>query len=561
MDADHESRGEVSSATLRCALLVTAAAGLLALAAGPALAADGMPVLPLDWSGTSRSQTSPDVSSSGRTAVATWEETPWTPPEQPAFTDSTRVVAFNLDQRIVWSLHPGAYPAIPGEQVQPTVLVCGPQKVLIVYTQADRTQPGQLDEDLWIWQGDSHGNPAAGFPRLLVQGPGSSPTLQYAPSLGRVSESGHGKHIVLAWQDTRDNGPSAPQIYLLDLSRDSDGDGTPDYREHGFDTKTAGVRVSASAASQLHPAVGSSGVWWDDWRSTATSRRSGRGAGDESVWRCMPHGMITLDCRQVWTQSEPTPPGHAYISSLRPTTIGGAWLARGSWAGSGWEPLAAFIDRPAHLVTWLRSPGEMDTSGDRYVLTDGNGESTDADPDVLYFDQTTRQAVPVCDVSRELDAPSDLERHPAICGAAGGARIVWQDARLSSDFDPQQPATRLFQALVPNVTIDGMVDASGVMRFYTHVTPNERGRSVMLETGKKKILYGSVPWYHDFTILQKRTLSAGSTASFRWTPSRPGTYFMHVRFIGEPGYADGATHLWEVPHVGNVSEVIKVVVH
>ena len=250
----HESRGEVSSTGLRFALLAAVTAGLLALTAAPALAADGVPVLPIDWSGTPQSQTDPAVSSGGGTAVATWEQTPWTPPAQPAFTDSTRVVAFNLTQRIAWSLHPGAYPTIPGEQVDPTVLVCGSNRVIVVYTQADRTQPGQLDEDLWIWEGDNRGHAAAGFPRLLIKGPGSSPTLQYAPSLGRVFEPRGSGHIVLAWEDTRDNGPSAPQIYLLDLSRDGDRDGVPDYKEKNFDPETAGVRVSASAAPQLHPA-------------------------------------------------------------------------------------------------------------------------------------------------------------------------------------------------------------------------------------------------------------------------------------------------------------------
>ena len=551
----------MSSTGLRCTLLAAVTAGLLALAAAPALAADGMPVLPVGWSGTPQSQTNPDLSSSSNTTVATWEETPWSPPAQPAFTDSTRVVACNLTKRVAWSLHPGAYPAVPGEQVEPTVLVCGSHRVLIIYTQADRTQAGQLDEDLWIWEGDSVGHAAAGFPRLLVQGPSASPTLQYAPSLGRVSESGSGKHIVLAWQDTRDNGPAAPQIYLLDLSLDSNGNGTPDYKEHGFDPQTAGVRVAATAAPQLHPAVGSSGVWWDDWRGSINSRRVGRATSVEAVWRCMPHGAVTLDSRQVWAQSQPTPAGGASISSLRPTTIGGTWLARGHWAGSGWEPLAALIDRPARLVTVLHAPGELDTSGDRYVLTNEHSSSANGDPDVLYYDATTHQAVPVCDVSRTLAAPSDLERRPAICGAPGGSRVVWQDARLSSGFDPQQPATSVFQALVPTVSIDGMVDAGGVIRFFTHVTPNEAGHMVRLETGKKSTLYGSVPWYHDFTVVQKQTLSARSQARFRWTPGRRGTYWVRVSFVGEPGYADGATNLAYVPHIANVSEVIKLVVH
>jgi hypothetical protein len=222
--------------------------------------------------------------------------------------------------------------------------------------------------------------------------------------------------------------------------------------------------------------------------------------------------------------------------------------------------LAALIDRPARLVTVLHSPGELDTSGDRYVLTNGHSDSANGDPDVLYFDRTTRQTAPVCDVSRVLAAPSDLQRHPAICSAPGGSRIVWQDARLSSGFDPQQPATCLFQALVPTVSIDGMVDAGGVIRFFTHVTPNEAGHMVRLETGKKTTLYGAVPWYHDFTVLQKQTLSARSQARFRWTPNRRGTYFVRVSFVGEPGFADGATRLAHVPHVANVSEVIKLVV-
>ncbi len=551
----------MSSTGLRFALVAAVTAGLLALTAAPALATDGVPVLPIDWSGTPQSQTNPDVSSSGGTAVATWEQTPWTPPAQPSFTDSTRVVAFNLTRRIAWSLHPGAYPAIPGEQVDPAVLVCGPNRVIIVYTQADRTQPGQLDEDLWIWEGDARGHAAAGFPRLLIKGPGSSPTLQYAPSLGRVFEPRSSGHIVLAWDDTRDNGPSAPQVYLLDLSRDGDRDGTPDFKEKNFDPETAGVRVSASAAPQLHPAVGSSGVWWVDQRGGGASRRVGAPAGTEAIWRCMPHGLVTLDSRRIWTRSTPTPAGSAYISCVRPTTIGGAWLTRGNWAGNGWEPLTSPVGRPARLVTWLRSPGEMDTSGDRYALTNGHNGATDADPDVLYYDRATRQAVPVCDVGRTLDEPSDLERQPAICDAPGGSRIVWQDARLSSGFEPQQPATCLFQALVPTVTIDGMADAGGVMRFFTHVTPNEAGHVVRLETGKKKTLYGSVPWYYGFGVVQKRKLLARSTASFRWAPDRPGTYFVRVSLVGEPGYADGVTALTPVPRVGNVSEVIKLVVH
>ncbi len=352
----------MSSTGLRLLFAAAVTAGLLALTAAPALAADGVPVLPIDWSGTPQSQTHPAVSSTGGTAVATWEQTPWAPPAQPAFTDSTRVVAFNLTKRIAWSLHSGVYPTIPGEQADPTVLVCGSNRVIIVYTQADRTQPGQLDEDLWMWEGDDRGHAAAGFPRLLIKGPGPSPTLQYAPSLGQVSESGSGKHIVLAWQDTRDNGPSAPQIYMLDLSRDGDRDGTPDYKEKGFDPETAGARVSASAAPQLHPAVGSSGVWWDDLRGGGASRRVGGAASVEAVWRCMPHGMVTLDCRQVWTQSEPTPSGRAYISSLRPTTIGGAWLAHGDWAGNGWEPLGT-SDRsprtPGHLAAFARRDGHQ----------------------------------------------------------------------------------------------------------------------------------------------------------------------------------------------------------
>ena len=69
-----------------------------------------------------------------------------------------------------------------------------------------------------------------------------------------------------------------------------------------------------------------------------------------------------------------------------------------------------------------------------------------------------------------------------------------------------------------------------------------------------------MPWYYDFSVLQKRTLSSGSQATFRWTPQRPGTYFVRVRFLGDPGYANGATSLGNVPQVGNVSEVVKLVV-
>ena len=330
LEPGHGSRAVVSSTALRFVLVVAAAAGLLALAAGPALAADGVPVLPINWSGTQQSQTNPAVSSSGSTAVAAWEQTPWTPPEQPAFTGLYPSGGFQpesahrLDaspRRV--SRHPGGAGRSHGPRLRAKA---GAHRLHAGRSHSFRTaRRGPLDLGGRQPRARRTGFPASSHPGSDLQSDAA------VRPLAGPGVRAHGKHIVLAWEDTRDNGPSAPQVYMLDLSRDSNGNGTPDYREPGFDPKTAGVRGDlrhhgppARRDRRLQRSV----VGRLACRHRLPPRpHNGRRRGRLALHAARSGDSLTASAYGP-NQTRPLS-GSAYISSLRPTTIGGAWLAHG----------------------------------------------------------------------------------------------------------------------------------------------------------------------------------------------------------------------------------------
>lgn len=426
--------------------------------------------------------------------------------------------------------------------------------VSVVWEQ--QNAPG-ASRDLWLWRGMENGQPLAGYPRLLVSGPVGS--NQRSPALG-VAEAVQNVHLVLAWTDDRDSAGSSSLVYILDLSADGDGDTIPDYLEAGFDPATAGSRLDfggGALAGQHDPAVGRKGVFWLDDRGAA-------GSGESDVYRA----ALTATNPQVsvfWHNSMFMP-----VACTRATGEGAAWLGPGI-AGGPFEPWAKRVDAiKAGIVTSLANPGVFAVDEARYALTGGHGGNTDTDPDIFFYDQATRQNVPVCSVGGPFWNRLRVQTTPTISTAPGGSRVVWADSRQRTNTaatDRDALAYQLYVALVPTVSLsadNATVRRGKTLTLSTSVTPAFGGYDVKFQRGTSHkfshpyYIGGSSIWYTDWTTLKTKALSPSSGASWQWTPTQKGVYWVRAWFVGGKKYTDGGSR--KVPHVPNASRVIKIVV-
>jgi hypothetical protein len=540
--ATASSAKRLSARFVLCALLASAA---LLLIAGTAQAADGVRLF---------TNSNPLVNDS--------QSDPATSGQMLVFADSApdplgganlwaRIWAFNLTTRIGWDISPTI---IKGPQSAPNVCVAN-GVVYAVWVSADTLSGPGTDYDIWLWQGDTAGTAAAGtWPMKLVTGPPS--TDQTAPSIGVVVYP-DGAHVVVAWQDTRDHSALAPLIHMLDLSRDSDVNGTPDYLEPSFDPATAAnTPISASTIAQTDPTVGPKGVFWTDERFAAVG------------------GFKSAIFRYDLTVSPPPAAGvffkdtADYTDSAAPvaTNSGCAWL----YVASGWPSLepsfmnagattpqvAAVVTNPTAIATYYvkamtRVP---------LAIVAGHGGASDTDSDIFFSDTSTGQTIPVCNVGTTSPNADTKARYsqdqPAITSTTGGTRIVWIDRRQNAAGTPAAVlVTRLYTAIAPKVTMGAnhsSISLGGTVTLTSAVTPNLKGWKLSFQRGAKTTdtMHG-VTRYKSWTLIKSVYLSRYSKAVCTWRPTRKGTYYVRAWFNGA-----GASGT-----IANASPVVKIVVH
>jgi hypothetical protein len=461
----------------------------------------------------------------------------------------SRVWAFNLSTRYGWEISPTA---IKGPQFVPSVCVLN-GVVYAVWVSSDTlTDPGNVDFDLWLWHGDAAGNGAA--PTLLISGPAA--TNQTAPDIGVVTYP-DGPHVVVAWQDTRDHGTAAPLIHMLDLPKDSDANGTPDYLEPGYDPATAATEpISASTIAQHDPTVGPRGVFWTDERYGAVGGyKSTIFRYDLTVGPPPAAGIFFQDAADYTDSEQPaaTSSGCAWLR------MGPAWPSAEPWfmdTGTAVPHLAAIVTNPTAIATYST------TSMKRVPLAivAGHRGASDADSDIFFADSATGQTIPVCNVGTTAMNVNTKARYsqvqPAITSTPGGTRIVWIDRRqnaagtLAADL-----VSWLYTAIVPKVIVaanHSSIGLGGTVTLTSAVTPNEKGWRVSFQRGTKYTdpLFNTTR-YKGWTAIKTVYLSRYSKALCTWRPMRKGTYYVRAWF-------NGAGASGTVP---NTSPVLKIVVH
>jgi hypothetical protein len=476
------------------------------------------------------------------------------------------VVAFFVipdgGDRTVWACNAGAVPPaawslrelpggslLMGEQQQPRVLT-HKGIVRIVWRQTDLDG----EYDLFLWEGTTSGVAAAGFPKKLVDHPYGRNAFD--PSIG-VTRVGADDHVVVAWSDGPSiNGPAGfAVVRWLDLTADTGLDGTPDYRDTEFDPTVAGTQADPSAAAyQWQPDVGPKGVFWLD------AVTQGPGAAETSVARldlAKPAPVAGL------FHSEPAGSGFD-ADGVRATGTGAAWMRVADYPGSGLEPVAKQVGGAAKVVTFLNNPWQFDVEGSAYALTEGHGGTTSGDPDIVFYAAATGQKVGVCTYG---DAESynwfKEQREPGIGAAPGGYRVVWADTRHSTSVLDLR--LTLYQALVPTVTLAAdraTVRRGGSVTLTTKVTPAHGGFAVRFQTGKRNAMttgWGTSVWFTSIATKAKKSLGSGSKTSWKWKPTKRGTYYWRVSFGGSSKYVGRAGH--GANHVPNVSRWVKIVVN
>ena len=432
----------------------------------------------------------------------------------------------------------------------------GSRSVHVVWQQIHENSPFS-DNDIWIWRGDRRGNVDEGFPRQLVTGPTGS--HQYRPNIG-LTRTPSGNQLVVAWADDRDSPGGAVRVRWLNLSADADKDGVPDYLDQGFSTITAGRLADPGAklgTNQDEPVVGPRGILWVDLRGDNSMDKA------KAVYR-LDLGVRPPAVRRFWVSSGAVTPW-----SLRATGSGGAWLGPGI-AGAPYLPWSRAVGGKAGVFTVLADAGEFDVVAQRFALTGGHAGATDGDPDVYYFDRVTGQNVPVCSVGESPRNKLKMQVRPTIGLAPGGARVVWMDSRHPQNTpstDPQSLVYKLYVALVPTVkaaTSRTTVRLGTKVRLTAQVAPDFRGNPVKFQRGKRDVLEdpyllgGSLPTYFGWKAMKTKDLEKGSTVSWAWKPKKKGTYFVRVWFKGGSRYTDVGDR--KVPHVGNTSKVLRIVV-
>jgi hypothetical protein len=548
----------------RAPLLLLVLLAALLLPAGAALAADGVPLYPpgIDAAYTTCTMTNADLSG----PMLAFELRPMEPPAGVrASAAAARRGGYAVYNPIVygWNAAVGTNWPLGKEvagwtddmlQLDPTV---ADRSGTVYVAWSQRNDPTD-DADLWLWKGSEAGMAAPGYPKLLVRGPAD--TNQVTPDMGVVTLGG-GHELWLAWADDRDTGGDTTEIYVLDLSADSDSDGTPDIDEAGFAPASAGLRMDPSGdlvQGQHGPSVGAKGVFWLDDRNAA-------GSGESEIWRGQPFlndASAGLFCA--------IPAGRVKLN-VRATAAGAAWLGPGV-AGGLFEPWGKNLAKKAHILAFLGDPGEFDASGSAYALTGRHLGTTDLDRDVFFYSPSLRQVVPVCSVGGAGGAYDHTltQAMPAISTAPGGYRVIWSDARhhyANVAGTPEDSlAYRLYVALVPTVTLKASRQTLSLGKstaLGTRVSPKFGGYTVLFQKGKRHTFsstYGTHEWFDGWKTLKSRSLSATSGAAFTWSPPGKGTYWIRAWFKGGKKYVDVVSAGRKVPHVPMTSRIVKIVV-
>lgn len=546
----------------RASGLILTALGVLLLTPTVALAVDGVPLYPpgIDAAYAWTSMENPDMSG----PMLTFEIFGLSDPSVPPVVKSSvaRIMYWNAANGVNRSIG-GEVPGLPAaaDQRHPSVLDVaaggGVRDVYIVWQQWN--DPVTATRDIWLWRGDEQGNTDAGFPMLLVSGPANS--NQYAPELG-VSKTPSGDHLIVVWADDRDTAGATTEVYMLDLSANTDGDANPNYLEPGFDPQYAGDRVDPGGNSlkgQHDPVVGAKGIFWLDERDAQAS-------GNADVYRAdLAAGAPAIS--KFWAN----PTDYEAISP-RATGVGAAWLGPGI-AGGPFEPWVKKVGGDAGIITTLANPQAFDVSGMRFAITGGHGGNTSGDYDIFFYDKATGQNVPVCDIGDNDWNKLKIQDMPTISYAPGGSRVVWADSRKftnSAATDPYSLAYELYVALVPTVKVTASrttLRLGQTLTLGTAVTPDFAGYKVTFQTGTRHswdhdyLLGGTQVWYTDWTTLKKMKLTNASKASWTWKPAKKGTYWVRAWFEGGKKYIDVQNAHRKVPHVPNTSKVIKIVVN
>jgi hypothetical protein len=591
----HTNARSSSSRWRHAAILLAIAGAILMIAATPAMAADGVRVLP-----------SPSPSPTNALTAGLLSE--WQADTDGGFVaylqgsinppnDWNAVALKSLDDdhapflpywNWAWST-PG--PTFgPLTQFHPSIAVAS-GTIYVVWQQMDQSDP--FDSDIWIWQGTYNGvtdewTPTnSSFPKALITGdvvgaPAPMSAEQRNPDVGVVNTPG-GDHVVVAWEDSRPNGYDAMLVYFIDLTADTAYQ-DPAWSESA--ASPAGVAVDATpvwARGQRQPDVGLKGIFWLDERYSLWSES---GLSNTAIWR---YDFVSGSPGLLWRDTTPGyDNGEEWSSELGPvgTGTGAAWMRRGPYGGGGenWQPFTVNASTGVgSTIAHGSQPVGIDadhmysslTTG--YVWLDHHVYDRDLDYDVFYCGGPGRPVVPVCNVGwpsgtvlTEAATPQWWRRTqtgPAIGPAPGGYRVVWSDARDSIGVGDEDNADmRLYEAFVPTLTFrirDASILWSARFRFTTTVSPNFTLEPVYLQRVRLDKQNGGSVYLPIKGASVKATLNADSSASWSWKPPAKGTYYFRVWFAGASKYnADGLSTSDKyrlVPHIANGSQVIRVV--
>ncbi len=420
---------------------------LLLVVAAPAFGADGVRVIPAGSAAGTTNQDNADVSGP---FMAYIQNT--IPPSD----DTVICLKSLLDDAPPWQIS-----RPPGfKDFSPRILYqSATGTIWVVWTRMNLTT---YDADLWLWKGHYSWDPSGdftpaddGYPKLLVSGTtGAAAPIasnQWEPSIGLVHE-GDGDHVVVAWEDSRDNGPMAPLIYSWDLTADTS------YEDIGWASSdgpgTAGSYLDyepSQARGQFAPDVGYDGVFWlDDRWSVLDSDWLPR---DTAVWRAdlstSTAGPFFFDTNHAYDNGSnygSGPAGNEF--GPRVTGNGAAWLRCGPYGGpDAYEPVSKAVGGSAGVFAPIAQPDRFDTwytpgqSSTAVTLMGHHADSQKAiDDDIFFYDPATHQTMPVCDIGwppgTKTGSVSDYytrqQADPAIGPAFGGYRVVWSDFRDSA---------------------------------------------------------------------------------------------------------------------------------
>jgi hypothetical protein len=557
--------GRLPRAGRRSAVLVfLSACVLFGLAlAGPALAADGVPVITTPLSSPYLGESQPSIS--GDFLAYAVSDTVL------GSDDAVIALKYLGDDSAPWTIaRPSGF-----KDATPQILVQGGD-ITVVWARLRLEDP--WDSHLWIWKGTYDGV-VAGFvpvddtyPQELVTGPLDASPLpsQSAPALGLATVGGE-QHAIVAWEDTRDNGYSAPLIYFMDLTN-----------ETTWDPASAGSPADPTdiwARGQRSPAVGLGGIYWLDER---WSWWDSGNLTDTAVWR---DNLATGDTGAFFTDSNHANDNGA-DSWPQVTSNGAMWLRSGPYgAASVRMPFIKPAGSAGHTVGPIAQPlspaayTKAGASSTGLAIAGKHGNSAAAaDWDIFFFDATAGVQIPVCDrhipaYDTDADYFKNNQFSPAIGNAFFAYRVVWVDQRDSAAEDT--PDARLYEAFVPTVrwalrptTILNLTN----LRAAVTVLPDFSGQPVYLQRLARSVSKGAVIYKPFRGSLAKATMVQGpsanessSVATLKWKPTVKGTYYLRVWFPGAAKYGyDGATvatgKMVVVPHVGNASKVFKLVV-